>query len=175
MSKLQEYRVNRQIRAREVRLIDETGTQIGIVPLREALSIAEEKGLDLVEIAPQAKPPVCKIMDYGKFKYELKKKEREARRKQKEHQIEVKDIRMKVRIDEHDLRVKLKYMREFLEDGDKVRVRIRFRGRENVHPELGERLFKRIVEELQDLGEVEVQPKREGPFLVFTLAPKRRK
>ncbi len=175
MSKLQEYRVNRQIRAREVRLIDETGTQVGIVPLREALSIAEEKGLDLVEIAPQAKPPVCKIMDYGKFKYELKKKEREARRKQKEHQIEVKDIRMKVRIDEHDLKVKLKHMREFLEDGDKVRVRIRFRGRENVHPELGDRLFKRIVEELQDLGEVEVQPKREGPFLVFTLAPKRRK
>ncbi len=175
MSKLQEYRVNRQIRAREVRLIDETGTQVGIVPLREALSIAEEKGLDLVEIAPQAKPPVCKIMDYGKFKYELKKKERETRRKQKEHQIEVKDIRMKVRIDEHDLKVKLKHMREFLEDGDKVRVRIRFRGRENVHPELGDRLFKRIVEELQDLGEVEVQPKREGPFLVFTLAPKRRK
>ncbi|HHJ64326.1 MAG TPA: translation initiation factor IF-3 [Aquifex aeolicus] len=175
MSKLQDYRVNRQIRAREVRLIDETGTQVGIVPLQEALTLAEEKGLDLVEIAPQAKPPVCKIMDYGKFKYELKKKEREARRKQKEHAIEVKDIRMKVRIDEHDLRVKLKHMREFLEDGDKVRVRIRFRGRENVHPELGDRLFRRIVEELKDVGDVEVQPKREGPFLVFTLAPKRRR
>jgi len=175
MSKLQDYRVNRQIRAREVRLIDETGTQVGIVPLQEALTLAEEKGLDLVEIAPQAKPPVCKIMDYGKFKYELKKKEREARRKQKEHAIEVKDIRMKVRIDEHDLRVKLKHMREFLEDGDKVRVRIRFRGRENVHPELGDRLFRRIVEELKDVGDVEVHPKREGPFLVFTLAPKRRR
>ncbi len=175
MSKLQDYRVNRQIRAREVRLIDETGTQVGIVPLQEALTLAEEKGLDLVEIAPQAKPPVCKIMDYGKFKYELKKKEREARRKQKEHAIEVKDIRMKVRIDEHDLKVKLKHMREFLEDGDKVRVRIRFRGRENVHPELGDRLFRRIVEELKDVGDVEVQPKREGPFLVFTLAPKRRR
>jgi len=175
MSKQLNYRVNRQIRAREVRLIDETGTQIGIVPLREALDLAEEKGLDLVEIAPQAKPPVCKIMDYGKFKYELKKKEREARRKQKEHAIEVKDIRMKVRIDEHDLKVKLKHMRSFLEEGDKVRVRIRFRGRENVHPELGERLFQRIVEELQDVGSVEVQPKREGPFLVFTLAPRKRK
>ncbi len=175
MSKVHDYRVNRQIRAKEVRLIDETGKQIGIVPLSEALSIAEEKGLDLVEIAPQAKPPVCKIMDYGKFKYELKKKEREARKKQKEHAIEVKDIRMKVRIDEHDLKVKLKHMREFLEDGDKVRVRIRFRGRENVHPELGDRLFKRIFEELQDISEVEVQPKKEGPFLVFTLAPKRKK
>ncbi len=175
MSKLQEYRVNRQIRAREVRLIDENGQQIGIVPLSEALSMAEEKGLDLVEIAPQAKPPVCKIMDYGKFKYELKKKEREARKKQKEHQIEVKDIRMKVRIDEHDLKVKLGHMREFLEDGDKVRVRIRFRGRENIHPELGEKLYKKIVENLQDVGEVEVPPKKEGPFLIFTLAPKRKK
>jgi len=175
MSKIQEYRVNRQIKAKEVRLIDESGAQIGIVPLKEALNIAEDKGLDLVEIAPKAKPPVCKIMDYGKFKYELKKKEREARKKQKEHAIEVKDIRMKVRIDEHDLKVKLKHMREFLEDGDKVRVRIRFRGRENVHPELGERLFKKIVDELQDLGEVETQPKREGPFLVFTLMPRRKK
>jgi len=175
MSKVQEYRVNRQIRAREVRLIDDTGQQVGIVPLQEALKLAEEKGLDLVEIAPQARPPVCKIMDYGKFKYELKKKEREARKKQKEHQIEVKDIRMKVRIDEHDLKVKLKHMREFLEDGDKVRVRIRFRGRENIHPELGEKLFKKIMEELGDVGEVEVKPKKEGPFLLFTLAPKKKK
>ena len=175
MKKFQEHRVNRQIRAKEVRLIDETGQQIGIVPIGEALAIAEEKGLDLVEIAPQANPPVCKIMDYGKFKYELKKKEREARRKQREHQVEVKDIRMKVRIDDHDLQVKLKHMREFLEDGDKVRVRIRFRGRENVHPELGERLFNRIREELQDISEVEVPPKKEGPFLIFTLAPKRKK
>ncbi len=173
--KVQNYRVNRQIKAKEVRLIDENGNQIGIVPLSEALSIAEEKGLDLVEIAPQAKPPVCKIMDYGKFKYEMKKKEREARKKQREHQIEVKDIRMKVRIDDHDLQVKLKHMREFLEDGDKVRVRVRFRGRENAHPELGEKLFQKIVNELSDVGEVEVQPKKEGPFLIFVLAPKRKK
>ncbi len=175
MSRVQDYRVNRQIRAREVRLIDEDGKQIGIVPIKEALSIAEEKGLDLVEIAPQAKPPVCRIMDYGKFKYELKKKEREARKKQREHQIEVKDIRMKVRIDEHDLQVKLKHMREFLEDGDKVRVRIRFRGRENVHPELGEKLFQKIVSALEDIAQVEVKPKKEGPFLVFTLMPKKKK
>jgi len=175
MSKVQEYRVNRQIRAKEVRLIDETGRQVGIVPLSQALALAEEKGLDLVEIAPQAEPPVCKIMDYGKFRYELQKKEKETRKKQKEHQIEVKDIRLKVRIDEHDLEIKLKHMREFLEDGDKVRVRIGFRGRENSHPELGDRLFKKIVEGLQDVGEVEVPPKKEGPFLTFTLAPKKRR
>ncbi len=175
MSKVQNYRVNRQIRAKEVRLIDENGQQVGIIPLEEALRIAEEKDLDLVEVAPQANPPVCKIMDYGKFKYEMKKKEREARRKQREHAIEVKDIRMKVRIEDHDLKVKLKHMREFLEDGDKVRVRIRFRGRENVHPELGEKLYRRIVEDLQDISEVEVPPKREGPFLVFTLMPKRKR
>ncbi|RUM32256.1 MAG: translation initiation factor IF-3 [Aquifex sp.] len=175
MGKLKDYRVNRQIRAKECRLIDENGQQIGIVPLEEALKIAEEKGLDLVEIAPQAKPPVCKIMDYGKFKYELKKKEREARKKQREHQIEVKDIRMKVRIDEHDLQVKLKHMKEFLQDGDKVKVWIRFRGRENIYPELGKKLAERIINELQDLAEVEVKPKKEGNFMIFVLAPKRKK
>jgi translation initiation factor IF-3 len=175
MSKLTNYRVNHQIRAREVRLIDENGQQIGILPVKEALQIAQERDLDLVEIAPQAKPPVCKIMDYGKFKYELKKKEREARKKQREHSIEVKDIRMKVRIDEHDLQVKLKHMREFLLDGDKVRVRVRFRGRENVHPELGDKLFKKIMDNLGDICEVEVPPKKEGPFMIFTLAPKRKK
>jgi translation initiation factor IF-3 len=124
-----EYRVNRQIRAKEVRLIDQDGKQIGIVSLQEALRIAEERGLDLVEIAPNANPPVCKLLDYGKFLYELKKKEKEARKKQKEHSMEVKDMNLSLRIDEHDLKVKLKHMREFLEDGDKVRVRIRFRGR----------------------------------------------
>ena len=135
---MQEYRVNKQIKAKEVRLIDENGKQIGIVPLQEALRIASEKGLDLVEVAPQANPPVCKILDYGKFLYELKKKEKEARKKQREHAIDVKDMMLSVRIDEHDLKVKLKHMREFLMDGDKVRVRIRFRGREHLHPELGD-------------------------------------
>ncbi|NPB06889.1 MAG: translation initiation factor IF-3, partial [Aquificae bacterium] len=159
---MKDYRVNRQIRAKECRLIDENGQQLGIMPVREALKIAEEKGLDLVEIAPNANPPVCKIMDYGKFKYELKKKERESRRKQREHRIEVKDIRMKVRIDEHDLQVKLKHMREFLEDGNKVKVWIRFRGRENIYPELGKKLAQRIIDELAELAQVEVQPKKEG-------------
>ncbi|MFN3870675.1 MAG: translation initiation factor IF-3 [Aquificaceae bacterium] len=171
---MQEYRVNRQIRAKEVRLIDEKGKQIGIVPLQEALKIAEEKGLDLVEVAPQANPPVCKILDYGKFIYELKKKEKEARKKQKEHAIEVKDMMLSLRIDEHDLQVKLRHMREFLMDGDKVRVRIRFRGRENLHPELGDKLANRIIEELSDVGQLEAPIKKEGNFLIFSLLPKRK-
>ncbi len=171
---MQEYRVNRQIRAREVRLIDENGKQVGIVPLQEALKMAEEKGLDLVEIAPQANPPVCKILDYGKFLYELKKKEKEARKKQKEHAIEVKDMMLSLRIDEHDLKVKLKHMREFLEDGDKVRVRIRFKGREHLHPELGDRLANRIIQELSDVGQLEAPVKKEGNFLTFSLLPKKK-
>ena len=169
---MQEYRVNKQIKAKEVRLIDENGKQIGIVPLQEALRIASEKGLDLVEVAPQANPPVCKILDYGKFLYELKKKEKEARKKQREHAIDVKDMMLSVRIDEHDLKVKLKHMREFLMDGDKVRVRIRFRGREHLHPELGDRLANRIVEELSDVGQLEAPIKKEGNFLIFALLPK---
>ncbi|ADC89313.1 translation initiation factor IF-3 [Thermocrinis albus DSM 14484] len=171
---MQNYRINRQIRAKEVRLIDETGKQIGIVPLQEALKIAEERGLDLVEVAPNANPPVCKLLDYGKFLYELRKKEKEARKKQKEHSMEVKDIMMNPRIDEHDLKVKLKHMREFLEDGDKVRVRIRFRGRENLHPELGDRLVQRILEELSDVSQLESPPKKEGNFLSFALLPKKK-
>lgn len=171
---MQSYRINRQIRARQIRLIDETSKQVGIVPLEEALRMAEEKGLDLVEIAPQANPPVCKILDYGKFIYEQKKKEKTARKKQREHAIEVKDIQLSTRIDEHDLKVKLKHMREFLEDGDKVRVRIKFRGRENIHPELGDKLVQRIVEDLSDIGQIESEPKKEGVFLMFSLIPKRR-
>jgi translation initiation factor IF-3 len=169
-----EYRINRQIRVKEVRLIDQDGKQIGIVPLQEALRIAEERGLDLVEIAPNANPPVCKLLDYGKFLYELKKKEKEARKKQKEHSMEVKDMNLSLRIDEHDLKVKLKHMREFLEDGDKVRVRIRFRGRENSHPELGDKLVSKIVEELADCGQLEGPPKKEGSFLTFALLPKKK-
>ncbi len=171
---MQEYRVNRQIRAKEVRLIDENGKQIGIVPLQEALRIASEKGLDLVEIAPNANPPVCKILDYGKFLYELKKKEKEAKKKQREHAIEVKDMMLSLRIDEHDLKVKLKHMREFLMDGDKVRVRIRFRGREHLHPELGDKLVNRIIEELSDVGQLESPVKKEDNFLVFSLLPKKK-
>ncbi|MCS7171480.1 MAG: translation initiation factor IF-3 [Aquificaceae bacterium] len=171
---MQDYRINRQIRAKDVRLIDENGKQVGIVPLQEALRIAGEKGLDLVEIAPQANPPVCKILDYGKFLYELKKKEKEAKKKQREHAIEIKDMMLSLRIDEHDLKVKLKHMREFLADGDKVRVRIRFRGREHLHPELGEKLANRIIQELSDVGQLEASIKKEGNFLIFALLPKKK-
>ena len=171
---MQEYRINRQIKAKEVRVVDQDGKQIGIMPLADALRIAEERGLDLVEIAPQANPPVCKILDYGKFIYEQKKKEKEAKKKQKEHAMEVKDINLSLRIDEHDLKVKLKHMREFLEDGDKVRIRIKFRGREHTHPELGDRLVKRILDELFDAGQLESEPKKEGAFLTLSLLPKKK-
>ncbi|SHK57103.1 translation initiation factor IF-3 [Thermocrinis minervae] len=172
---MQNYRVNRQIRGvKEVRLIDENGKQIGIVDIETALRMAEERGLDLVEIAPQANPPVCKLLDYGKFLYELKKKEKEAKKKQKEHAIEVKDIQLSTRIDEHDLQVKLKHMREFLQDGDKVKVRIKFKGREIMYPELGEKLANRIISELSDVGVLEAPPKKEGQFLIFALLPKKK-
>ena len=171
---MQEYRINRQIKAKEVRVVDQDGKQIGIMPLADALKIAEERGLDLVEIAPQANPPVCKILDYGKFIYEQKKKEKEAKKKQREHAMEVKDINLSLRIDEHDLKVKLKHMREFLEDGDKVRIRIKFRGREHAHPELGDRLVKRILDELFDVGQLESEPKKEGAFLTLSLLPKKK-
>lgn len=171
---MQEYRVNEKITAREVRLIDENGNQIGIVPIEEALEVANRKGLDLVEVAPQANPPVCKILNYSKFKYEIQKKEKEAKKKQKESAINVKDINLKVMIDNHDLAIKIRQMREFLEDGDKVRVRIRFRGRENIYPELGNKLVDKIVNELADISVLEKPPVRENTFLTFTLLPKKK-
>ncbi len=174
MAKDFNYRVNRQIRAKKVRVVDSNGKQLGIFDLEEALKLAKERGLDLVEVAPNANPPVCKILDFGKFKYELKKKERLSRKKQREHQIEVKEVKMTTRIEEHDFQVKLKNIKEFLEDGDKVKVRIRFRGRENIKPELGERVAKRIIEELSQIAKVEVPPKKEGIFMIFVLAPKKK-
>ncbi len=171
---MQEYRINNQIKAKEVRLIDYDGTQLGIVPLDAALETARQRDLDLVEIAPNANPPVCKLLDYSKFKYELQKKEKEAKKKQKDSAIEVKDITMKVMIDSHDLQIKLKQMREFLQDGDKVRVRIRFRGRENMYPELGDKLANKIIAELSDVGALEKPPVKENAFLSFTLLPKKK-
>ncbi|HCB70093.1 MAG TPA: translation initiation factor IF-3 [Persephonella sp.] len=169
---MQELRVNEQIRVREVRLIDEKGQNLGIVPIDEALRIAEEKGLDLVEVSPNAKPPVCKIMDYGKYKFEQKKKEKEAKKKQRAKMQNVKEIKFRVKIEDHDYRTKVKHIREFIEDGDKVKVWIWFRGRENVHPEIGERLAHRIIEDLSDIAKVEKPPKKEGRNMIFTLVPK---
>lgn len=167
----EEYRVNRMIDAPEVRLIDENGNMVGIVPLREALARAEEAGLDLVEIAPTARPPVCKILDYGKFKYEAQKKAAAARKKQKI--IEVKEIKMRPTIDENDYEIKMRKIREFLEEGDKVKVTLRFRGREMVHTHLATSPFERIKNDVADRAKVEQMPKLEGKQMVMVMAPLR--
>ena len=162
-------RINTRIRAREVRLIDEQGAQVGIVPLRDALSMAEEHGLDLVEVAPTAVPPVCRIMDYGKFRYEQTKKEREARKHQK--QAELKEVRLKPKTDDHDLEVKAKQARRFLLAGDKVKFIVRFRGREMAHPDIGREMLEQMAEELRDVGTIEQRPLMEGRALSLLLAP----
>jgi len=152
-----------------VRLIDENGAQVGIVQLREALAIAEERGLDLVEVAPNAVPPVCKIADYGKLRYEQTKKEREARKNQK--QAELKEVRLKPKTDEHDLEVKAKQARRFLLAGDKVKFTVRFRGREIFHPDIGREMLEQMAEELRDIASVEQRPLMEGRALSLLLAP----
>ncbi|HWQ16024.1 MAG TPA: translation initiation factor IF-3 [Roseiflexaceae bacterium] len=162
-------RINNRIRARDVRLIDENGAQVGVVPLRDALMMAEERGLDLVEVAPNAIPPVCRIMDYGKFRYEQTKKEREARKNQK--QVELKEVRLKPKTDEHDLDVKAKQARRFLLDGDKVKFTVRFRGREIFHPDIGVQMLEQMAEDLRDVAIVEQRPLMEGKALSLLLAP----
>jgi translation initiation factor IF-3 len=162
-------RVNREIRAPEVRVIDEDGTMLGVYPPMEALRMAEGKGLDLIEIAPTAKPPTCKIMDYGKYKYELKKKEHQARKNQTV--ITIKEVQLRPRTDQHDLDVKMRHARRFLMEGDKVKVNLRFYGREMAHQEVGMDLLKKVVASLQDIALVEVPPKMEGRQLFVLLAP----
>lgn len=161
--------MNREIRAPEVRVIDEDGTMLGIFPPMEALRMAEGKGLDLIEIAPTAKPPTCKIMDYGKYKYELKKKEHQARKNQTV--ITIKEIQLRPRTDQHDLEVKLKHARRFLLEGDKVKVNLRFYGREMAHQNLGMELLLKVTAALQDIAVVEVPPKMEGRQLFVLVAP----
>jgi translation initiation factor IF-3 len=165
-----DWRINEDIRVREVRLVSDDGEQLGIVPVREALGIALEKGLDLVEVAPSAQPPVCRLMDYGKFKFEQNKREKEARKKQKI--ISVKEVKMRPNIEEHDFQVKAKNARKFLSGGDKVKLTIMFRGREITHPELGEKLSLKFVGELTDISSVEKAPKVEGRNMVTVLIPK---
>ena len=162
--------INEQIRDREVRLIGPDGAQLGIVSAREAMAKAQEAGLDLVKIAPQAKPPVCKIIDYGKYRYELARKEKEARKKQKV--IEVKEVRLSPNIDTNDLNTKTGAARKFLEKGDKVKVTLRFRGREMGHPELGADIMKRFAESLADTANVDKPAKLEGRNMLMFLAPK---
>ena len=166
-------RINEQIRVREVRLIDENGEQKGIVPTLEALKMAREQSLDLVEVAPTANPPACKILDYGKYRFEMEKKLRDSKKKQKLQ--ELKEIRMQPKIDDHDLDFKSKHVKEFLADGDKVKVTIRFRGRELAHTELGLVVLKDVLSKLGDDYVIEKQPSMEGRFMSMTLAPKAKK
>ncbi|HDD43455.1 MAG TPA: translation initiation factor IF-3 [Candidatus Desulfofervidus auxilii] len=164
-------RVNKQIRAKQVRLIGIDGKQIGIVSLNEALRRAEEEGLDLVEVAPNANPPVCRIMDYGKYKYQLKKKQQEARKKQA--QIQVKAIKMRPKIEEHDFQFKLKHIKRFLtEEKARVKVIMWFRGREIVHADLGKAVLQRIIEETKDIAKVHTPPVMEGRNMTMILMPK---
>jgi len=170
ISKDKELQVNHEIKAREVRVIDPNGRQLGIMSLREALQHAQEAQLDLVKIASDAKPPVCKIMDYGKYKYEQSKREKEARKKQKV--INVKEIRMNPQIDDHDFEVRVKNAIKFLKDGDKVKVTIKFRGREITHFKLGEEVLNKMAEQIKEVGVVEKTPKLEGRNMVMILSPK---
>lgn len=165
-----DLRVNEEIRTKEVRLVGQDGEQLGITPIREALRIAQEKELDLVEVAPTAKPPVCRLMDYGKYKYEQSKRDKEARKKQKI--ISVKEIKLRPNIETHDLNTKINNITRFLKDGDKVKVTVMFRGREMAHTDLGKQLLDKVIEQLKDVIIVERYPKVEGRNMVMILAPK---
>jgi translation initiation factor IF-3 len=163
-------RINEEIRAREVHLIDKDGHNRGNVPIADALALALEAGLDLVEIAPNAEPPVCKLLDYGKYKYQEQKKAAEARKKQKV--VEVKEIKFRPMIDDHDYDVKMRSMVRFFEEGDKVKVTLRFRGREMAHQELGTKLLERVKDDTSKIAKVEQDAKFEGRQMVMVLAPR---
>jgi translation initiation factor IF-3 len=163
-------RTNREIRAREVQLIDSEGKNHGVIQLQDALGIAEQAGLDLVEIAPNSVPPVCKILDYGRFRFAEQKKAAEARKKQKV--VEVKEIKLRPGIDEHDYGVKMKAVQRFFEEGDKVKVTLRFRGREIAHQDIGYRLLTRVKAETATVAKVELEPSMEGRQMVMVLAPR---
>jgi translation initiation factor IF-3 len=164
-------RANRDIRGvRDVQLIDEAGANKGVVSYFDALKLAEEAGLDLVEISPNAEPPVCKILDLGKFKFEQQKKAAEARKKQKT--VEVKEIKLRPGIDDHDYEVKMKAVRRFFEEGDKVKITLRFRGREMAHQELGTKLLERVKSEMAEVSKIETEPMLEGRQMVMIMAPR---
>ncbi len=161
--------MNNRIRAREVRLISETGEQVGIISIEEAQQAAAERDLDLVEVAPNATPPVCRLMDYGKFRYEQSKKDREARKHQK--QVELKELRLKPKTDEHDINVKARKARRFLQSGDKVKFTLRFRGREMAHTDIGREILNQVIEQLRDIALVEQKPLLESRALSLIMAP----
>jgi len=164
-------RANRDIRGvREVQLIDEEGQNRGVVPFAEALQMAEEVGLDLVEIAPNSQPPVCKFLDYGKFRFDQQKKAAEARKKQKT--VEVKEVKLRPGIDTHDYETKMKNVRRFFEEGDKVKITLRFRGREMAHQNLGLKLLLKVKEETKEIAKVELEPQLEGRQMIMILSPR---
>ena len=163
-----EYRLNERIRIPEVRLIDETGKQLGVMPTRQALIVAQERGLDLVEVAPGGKPPVCRLMDFGKFKYETTRREREARKSQRGKTTnELREVRLEGRIGDHDLNTKVRQVRRLLGEGSKVKVSVRFRGREITHPEIGMALLRRVAENFVDEAGMERPPSFEGRSLMM--------
>lgn len=163
-------RVNDAIKSQTVRLIDAEGEQVGVVHIREAIEMAESAGLDLVEISPNAEPPVCKILDFGKFKYESQKRKAEQKKKQKV--IEIKEIKLRPNIDDNDYEVKMRSLRRFIEEGNKVKVTLRFRGRELAHQELGMDVLNRVREDFADITKVEQFPKMEGRQMTMVMAPK---
>ncbi len=167
---IQSPRINRRIRIPQVRVINDEGEQLGVIPTSEALAMAEEKGLDLVEVSPKARPPVCKIMDYGKYMYQLNKRAKEAKKRQ--HVTVVKEVKMRPKIEPHDYDFKVRHAREFLAAGDKVKMTVIFRGRELAHKELGRRLMERAIEDLSDAANVEVAIRAEGRSMVMVLAAK---
>ena len=166
----QELQINEQIRDKELRVIDADGTQLGIMSLRQALEIAEQKNLDLVKIAPQTNPPVCKIIDYGKYRFEQAKREKEARKNQRV--VEIKEVRLSLNIDTHDFETKRNHALRFISEGNKVKVSIRFRGREMGHPELGQEIMQRFAGAMSEVANVEKPAKLEGRTMLMFLAPK---
>ena len=161
-------RINHDIKSEEVRVVDEDGEMKGVMSVADAVELAEQAGLDLVEVSPNAKPPVCKILDYGKYKYEQQKKAAEARKKQKT--VDVKEVKIRPGIEEHDYQVKMRNARKFLSNGDKVKVTMRFRGREMAHQDIGFDLLKRMIEELSDISKVDLEPKMEGRQIIMVLS-----
>ncbi|MBI4445762.1 MAG: translation initiation factor IF-3 [Acidobacteria bacterium] len=164
-------RVNHQIRAREIRVIDEEGAQLGVMEPQQAINLATERGLDLVEVAPTAKPPVCRIMDYGKYLYQLNKKAQEAKKHQKT--IHIKEVKFRPKIDEHDYQFKKAHIGRFLKDGNKVKATVTFRGREVTHEEFGKQILVRLRQELAEVADVEKEPKLEGYMMTMILTPRK--
>lgn len=171
VKKPEQTRINSQIKEKEVRVIDPEGNQLGILAIRDALNTAEDAGLDLVEVSPGAKPPVCRIMDYGRYKYQQTKKKQEAKKKQAV--VQIKEIKVRPKTEEHDLNTKLKQIRKFISKNNKVKVTVRFRGREITIPEMGKDILAKIAEEMEDIALIETRPKFEGRTMIMIMAPKK--